>query len=174
MKIFISHAVADKALAEHFMLETQAATGLENSNFFFTSSARTGLRSSAPFAASIAQEYRAAHVAVYLVSPRFWKSKNCIIELGWALQATEKKIYIFELEPAPARAIPSMVSHINRLPYPGDYFKAFTQALGPNLAAQIDLCKKINSSIPPRKRPTLMPQPKSQLPFENGRFKGYT
>lgn len=117
-KVFISHSTEDKEAAEDIVRQLLKSGVMQEEEIFFTSAPKTSIKESSPFADAIAHAYAESSFCFYLLSPSYLKSKNCIVEWGWMLQAQKepnKTHFVIALKRLKSDDdIPSMLRHLHR------------------------------------------------------------
>jgi hypothetical protein len=83
MKVFISHAVADRKLIEHFLDLLRLGGGLGH-NDIFCSSDPAAIPAGVPFLEHILSELKGVDLVVAVLSRSYMKSDFCIAEVGAA------------------------------------------------------------------------------------------
>ncbi|WP_030470001.1 toll/interleukin-1 receptor domain-containing protein [Lentzea aerocolonigenes] len=85
-KLFISHAFADKALAD-LLRDTLVLAGVPEGRIFYSSDRRTGIPSGTDVGTHLRQSLREAGLVVELLTETFFSRSMCLMELGgaWAL-----------------------------------------------------------------------------------------
>lgn len=84
MKIFVSHADADKALAKKFAGFLKLGAGVSHKNIFL-SSTKGAIRNGDFFVANILDHLNAANIVIALLSKEYFASHFCLAEAGAAL-----------------------------------------------------------------------------------------
>ncbi|MGO9256085.1 MAG: toll/interleukin-1 receptor domain-containing protein [Bryobacteraceae bacterium] len=84
MRIFISHAYADKALASKFVDFLRLGAGISHKNIFY-SSAKGTIRNGDFFVENIINELNGADIVIALLSRSYFASHFCLAEAGAAL-----------------------------------------------------------------------------------------
>jgi hypothetical protein len=85
-RIFLSHAFADKALA-NLVRDTLVLGGVTEARIFYSSARRTGIPSGEDVGSYLRWSLRDAGLVIELLSPTFLTRPMCLMELGgaWAL-----------------------------------------------------------------------------------------
>jgi hypothetical protein len=86
-KIFISHASADRKLAD-LLRDTLVLGGIPRERIFYSSSRATGIPSGTDVRAHLRSELQQAGLVIELISATFLTRPMCLIELGgaWVLE----------------------------------------------------------------------------------------
>lgn len=86
-KVFISHASADRKLAD-LLRDTLVLGGIPGNRIFYSSSRATGIASGTDMRAQLRSELRQAGLIIELISATFLTRPKCLLELGgaWALE----------------------------------------------------------------------------------------
>jgi len=86
-KIFISHAVKDKKLADSLVDLFQTGMDIKSRDIFCSSLEGLGIPSGSNFIEHIKSQLQSPEVVVALLSPNYFESQFCICELGatWAM-----------------------------------------------------------------------------------------
>lgn len=84
MRVFVSHAVADKELVDPLVKLLRLGCGLPHESIFCSSSAGMGIPNGAFFVQHILQRLRDADVVVALLTPNFVSREFCLAEVGAA------------------------------------------------------------------------------------------
>ncbi len=84
MKIFVSHADADKPLARKFVDFLRLGAGVSHKNIFF-SSTKGAIRNGDFFVANILDQLNAANIVIAILSKEYFASHFCLAEAGAAL-----------------------------------------------------------------------------------------
>jgi hypothetical protein len=94
-KIFISHAWADRKLAD-LLRDTLVLGGIPRSRIFYSSSRATGIPSGTDVRAHLRSELQQAGLIIELVSTTFLTRPTCLLELGgaWALEKSTYPIVV--------------------------------------------------------------------------------
>jgi TIR domain len=92
VKVFVSHADADKQIALPFVDLLKNGIGITH---VFCSSSKGAIRNGQSFVQSILSELLAAECTISLLSPNYLKSQFCIAELGSAVVAQFKDLALF-------------------------------------------------------------------------------
>ena len=82
-KIFISHASADRKLA-NLLRDTLVLGGIPRERIFYSSSRATGIPSGTDVRAHLRSELQQAGLVIELISATFLTRPMCLIELGGA------------------------------------------------------------------------------------------
>ena len=136
--VFLSHAEADKHLAEAFLHPLATALGITEDRIFCSSIEGLGVPKGNNFVTGIRKEIESAKAVVALVTPAYLDSAFCMGELGaaWVLRAHRLPIVV------PPNGFEQMVATL--LGIAGvriDSEEALIQGLE-------DLCKKIGAEVP--------------------------
>jgi hypothetical protein len=102
MKIFVSHADADRVLATKFVEFLQLGAGLSHRNIFY-SSAKGMIRNGESFVETIIAALNQADLVIALLSPSYLTSHFCLAEAGAALakkKAGASDFFSFVIPPA--------------------------------------------------------------------------
>ncbi len=102
MKLFVSHAYADKALASRFVDFLRLGAGISHKNIFY-SSAKGMIRNGDFFVENIINELNAADMVIALLSRSYFASHFCLAEAGAALarrKAGTCEFFSFVIPPA--------------------------------------------------------------------------
>lgn len=91
--IFISHAVADKALIDSLGELVALGVGLNPSEIFYSSGAGTGIPAGKNFVEHIRDEMRDASFVLAVITPNSLRSEFCMAELGAVWYATDKEFF---------------------------------------------------------------------------------
>jgi hypothetical protein len=94
-KIFISHAWADRKLAD-LLRDRLVLGGIPRERIFYSSSRATGIPSGTDVRAQLRRELQQAGLVIELVSTTFLTRPMCLIELGaaWALEKSTYPIVV--------------------------------------------------------------------------------
>jgi hypothetical protein len=94
-KIFISHASADRKLAD-LLRDTLVLGGIPRERIFYSSSRATGIPSGTDVRAHLRGELRQAGLVIELISATFLTRPMCLIELGgaWVLEKSTYPIVV--------------------------------------------------------------------------------
>ncbi len=94
-KIFISHASADRKLA-NLLRETLVLGGITEERIFYGSSRTTGIPSGTDVRARLRSELQQAGLVIELISASFLTRPMCLIELGgaWVLEKSTYPIVV--------------------------------------------------------------------------------
>jgi TIR domain len=94
-KIFISHASADRKLAD-LLRDTLVLGGIPRERIFYSSSRATGIPSGTDVRAHLRSELRQAALVIELISATFLTRPMCLIELGgaWILEKSTYPIVV--------------------------------------------------------------------------------
>ena len=94
-KIFISHASADRKLAD-LLRDTLVLGGIPRERIFYSSSRATGIPSGTDVRAYLRSELQQAGLVIELISATFLTRPMCLIELGgaWVLEKSTYPIVV--------------------------------------------------------------------------------
>jgi TIR domain len=94
-KIFISHASADRKLAD-LLRDTLVLGGIPRERIFYSSSRATGIPSGTDIRAHLRSELQQAGLVIELISATFLTRPMCLIELGgaWVLEKSTYPIVV--------------------------------------------------------------------------------
>lgn len=94
-KIFISHASADRKLAD-LLRDTLVLGGTPRERIFYSSSRATGIPSGTDVRARLRGELQQAGLVIELISTTFLTRPMCLIELGgaWVLEKSTYPIVV--------------------------------------------------------------------------------
>jgi TIR domain len=94
-KIFISHASADRKLAD-LLRDTLVLGGIQRERIFYSSSRATGIPSGTDVRAHLRSELQQAGLVIELISATFLTRPMCLIELGgaWVLEKSTHPIVV--------------------------------------------------------------------------------
>jgi hypothetical protein len=94
-KIFISHASADRKLAD-LLRDTLVLGGIPRERIFYSSSRATGIPSGTDVRAHLRSELQRAGLVIELISATFLTRPMCLIELGgaWVLEKSTYPIVV--------------------------------------------------------------------------------
>jgi hypothetical protein len=94
-KIFISHASADRKLAD-LLRDTLVLGGIPRERIFYSSSRATGIPSGTDVRAHLRSELQQAGLVIELISATFLTRPMCLIELGgaWVLEKSTYPIVV--------------------------------------------------------------------------------
>ena len=86
-RIFVSHAVKDKSLADAFVDLLQTGTNIPSNEIFCSSLEGLGIPSGENFVEHIKSQIQAPDVVITIVSKNYFASQFCLCELGatWAM-----------------------------------------------------------------------------------------
>ena len=86
-KIFISHAVKDKDLADSLVDLLQTGMDIKSSDIFCSSLEGLGIPSGSNFIEHIKKQLQSPEIVIALLSPNYFESQFCLCELGatWAM-----------------------------------------------------------------------------------------
>jgi hypothetical protein len=117
-KIFISHAWADRKLAD-LLRNTLVLGGIPSERIFYSSSRATGIPSGTDVRAQLRRELQQAGLVIELISTTFLSRPMCLIELGgaWAL---EKSTYPIVVPPLTRRQAAEKIGDVNMGQLGGD------------------------------------------------------
>lgn len=90
MRVFISHAVADKDLADAVITLLEMGAGIPTEDIFCSSFDEQGIPPGADFSPYMREQLKKAEVILAIVTPQYYDSPFCLCETGGAW-ATEKK-----------------------------------------------------------------------------------
>jgi hypothetical protein len=104
-KIFISHAWADRKLAD-LLRDTLVLGGIPRNRIFYSSSRATGIPSGTDVRAHLRSELQQAGLIIELISTTFLTRPMCLLELGgaWALEKPTYPIVVPPLTRSQAMA----------------------------------------------------------------------
>jgi hypothetical protein len=104
-KIFISHASADRKLAD-LLRDTLVLGGIPRERIFYSSSRATGIPSGTDVRAHLRSELRQAGLVIELISATFLTRPMCLLELGgaWVLEKSTYPIVVPPLTRSQAAA----------------------------------------------------------------------
>ena len=110
-KIFISHARADRKLAD-LLRDTLVLGGIPRERIFYSSSRATGIPSGTDVRAHLRSELRQAGLVIELISTTFLTRPMCLLELGgaWVL---EKSTYPIVVPPLTRSQAVAQIGDIN-------------------------------------------------------------
>lgn len=118
MKIFISHATADKEIAERYTQLLKKYAKMEDSDIFCSSIDGLGVETGKEWDKDIVSNFKKSDIVIYLLTKNFLARPNCIIELGWSLLCPKITFcYLEEEENFDAADYPSFLSHRQRLSF---------------------------------------------------------
>ena len=85
--IFISHATADKELADKLVVLVETGIGIPDTDVFCTSLEGLGIPSGANFVDFIKSQIQEPRVVLLLLTPHYYASEFCLCELGasWSM-----------------------------------------------------------------------------------------
>jgi TIR domain len=94
-KIFISHAWADRKLAD-LLRDTLVLGGIPRERIFYSSSRATGIPSGTDVRAHLRRELQQAGLVIELISATFLARPMCLLELGgaWVLEKSTYPIVV--------------------------------------------------------------------------------
>jgi hypothetical protein len=98
MRLFISHAVADKELVDAVITLLEMGAGISTQDIFCTSFDEQGIPAGADFAPYMRERLEKAEVILAIVTPQYYDSPFCLCETGGAW-ATQKKFVPLLVEP---------------------------------------------------------------------------
>lgn len=84
-KVFLSHACADKALANRFMAFLQSAGSIAHGKIYNTDKTDQQIDNDKNYPQEMLDALRDSDVVIFLISNNFLSRPNCSIELGAAL-----------------------------------------------------------------------------------------
>jgi hypothetical protein len=86
-RVFVSHATADKQLADELVELLRLGTDLTTKHFFYTSLESTGIPPGEDFVDFIKSQLQGSPLIVQLITPSYFQSSFCMCELGaqWIL-----------------------------------------------------------------------------------------
>lgn len=93
-KVFISHACADKVLANRFMLFLQSAGSIPHGKIYNTDKTDQQIDNDENYPQHMLDALMNSDVVIFLISNNFLSRPNCSIELGAALAQNKKRIYL--------------------------------------------------------------------------------
>lgn len=110
-KIFISHAWADRKLAD-LLRDTLVLGGIPRNRIFYSSSRATGIPSGTDVRARLRSELQQAGLIIELISTTFLARPMCLLELGgaWAL---EKPTYPIVVPPLTRSQAVAQIGDVN-------------------------------------------------------------
>ena len=110
-KIFISHAGADRKLAD-LLRDTLVLGGIPRNRIFYSSSRATGIPSGTDVRAHLRNELQQAGLIIELISATFLTRPMCLLELGgaWAL---EKPTYPIVVPPLTRSQAVAQIGDVN-------------------------------------------------------------
>lgn len=110
-KIFISHASADRKLAD-LLRDTLVLGGIPRNRIFYSSSRATGIPSGTDVRAQLRSELQQAGLIIELISITFLTRPMCLLELGgaWAL---EKPTYPIVVPPLTRSQAVAQIGDVN-------------------------------------------------------------
>lgn len=87
-RIFVSHATADKVLADKVVDLLQTGLSIPHTQIFCSSGPGTGVPSGKDFKPYIENELQKTNFAIALITPSYFESAFCVCELGaiWVLK----------------------------------------------------------------------------------------
>lgn len=126
-KIFISHASADRKLAD-LLRDTLVLGGIPSNRIFYSSSRATGIPSGSDVRAHLRTELQQAGLVIELVSSTFLTRPMCLLELGaaWALDKPTYPIVVPPLGRSQAAAKIGDV-HMGQLGSPDEIDEVFDE-----------------------------------------------
>ena len=126
-KIFISHASADRKLAD-LLRDTLVLGGIPRNRIFYSSSRATGIPSGTDVRAHLRSELKQAGLIIELISATFLTRPMCLLELGaaWALEKPTYPIVVPPLTRSQAGAKIGDV-HMGQLGSSGDIDDVFDE-----------------------------------------------
>jgi hypothetical protein len=98
MRLFISHAVADKDLVDAVITLLEMGAGIQTEDIFCTSFDEQGIPPGADFSPYMRERLGEAEVILAIVTPHYYDSPFCLCETGGAW-ATQKKFLPLLVEP---------------------------------------------------------------------------
>ncbi|HLJ28016.1 MAG TPA: toll/interleukin-1 receptor domain-containing protein [Candidatus Angelobacter sp.] len=98
MRLFISHAVADKDLVDAVITLLEMGAGIRTEDIFCTSFDEQGIPPGADFSPYMRERLKEAEVILAIVTPQYYECPFCLCETGGAW-ATEKKFLPLLVEP---------------------------------------------------------------------------
>jgi hypothetical protein len=98
MRLFISHAVADKHLVEAVITLLEMGAGISTEDIFCTSFDEQGIPPGADFSPYMRERLAKAEVILAIVTPQYYDSPFCLCETGGAW-ATKKRFLPLLVEP---------------------------------------------------------------------------
>lgn len=114
VKVFISHASANKKIAEKLAKSIKNGFLLNSAEIICTSVEGHGLPcSKEDFYGQLKKAIEEASVVIYLISEEFCRSEDCLYELAWG-KGKDSQIY-FHLESARATQKPQLLKLTNML-----------------------------------------------------------
>lgn len=95
-KLFISHAVKDKALADELVDLLQITTGISNDDIFCVSIEGMGIPTGKNFIEYIKEKIQRPELVIILLSPNYYESHFCLCELGatWAMSLNQAVLLV--------------------------------------------------------------------------------
>ena len=93
-KVFLSHACADKALANRFMAFLQSAGSIAHGKIYNTDKTDQQIDNDKNYPQEMLDALRDSDVVIFLISNNFLSRPNCSIELGAALAHDKNRIYL--------------------------------------------------------------------------------
>jgi TIR domain len=91
--VFLSHAAADKPLADDLKTFIQTSVGLPPSEIFYTSGKGTGIPNGQPFVQYIGEKMRASAFVIAVITPAYLESQFCLAELGAVWVTADKDFF---------------------------------------------------------------------------------
>jgi hypothetical protein len=104
MRVFVSHASADRELVENLVELLVAGAGLARSDIFCTSIAGMGVPNGEDFVNRILKELRSSTLVIAILSESYFDSPFCIAEVGAAQikRKTSRRVFLHALMVPPA------------------------------------------------------------------------
>lgn len=95
-KLFISHAVKDKELADELVDLLQITTGIFNDDIFCVSIEGMGIPTGKNFIEYIKEKIQRPELVIILLSPNYYESHFCLCELGaaWAMSLNQAVLLV--------------------------------------------------------------------------------
>lgn len=106
-KIFISHAVKDKTLADKLVDLLQMTTELSNDDIFCVSIEGMGIPPGRNFVEFIKEKIQAPELVIILLSPNYYESHFCLCELGatWAMSLNQVVLLVPPLKTSDLKGV---------------------------------------------------------------------
>ncbi len=108
-KIFLSHAVRDKKLADAMRDLLVMGLNLRQSDIFYSSSLAAGIPIGADFNLYMQNQLKGAKLVVSLVTQGFYESAYCMCELGYQQSIHELDVYPIVFPPIPTSELGELV-----------------------------------------------------------------
>ncbi len=127
-KLFISHAVKDKALVDALVDLFETGTSLKSADVCFSSLTEKGLVGGEDFSTYIKSHIQHPELAIIVLSPHYFANRFCLCEMG-AILAMSENIIPLLVAPLTAKHVNGVFpdSRINRVDDTDDLNKLVAQ-----------------------------------------------